>query len=132
MKGLFMRKTILVGVFVLVLTALASAQVAVSGDKFGWDYAAADITQYSVVRFEIQVDGGAWASVGLPTPFTNPQTAAGKQTYAVPFPAMQPGQHTISVRACNVDLCSAGIAPFAFKLAIVPADGSNGRVIKGQ
>jgi hypothetical protein len=118
---------------VLVLALVAQqAPPVLSGDKFAWDYVEADIATYSVDRFEFQIDTGTWTPVGIPSAFADAQTQAGKKSYAISFPATQPGNHTISVRACNPDVCSEGIAPFAFKLAIVPADGSNGRVIKGQ
>jgi hypothetical protein len=123
---------------VLLLFALSVPVIAqqappvLSGDRFAWDYVEADLVAYSVDRFEVQIDAGGWTPVGIPAAFTDALTQAGKKSYAIAFPATQPGNHTISVRACNPDVCSAGIAPFAFKLAIVPADGSNGRVIKGQ
>jgi hypothetical protein len=73
----------------------------------------------------------AVVQVGIPAAFTNAETQAGKKSYAIPFPATQPGNHTISIRACNPDVCSEGIAPFAFKIAVVPVTGSNGRIVKG-
>ena len=130
-----MRTWLLAVVCVLGLAGTLTAQQAppaVAGDKFAWDYVEADIASYGVNRFEIQVDAGAWTAVGIPAAFTDAQTGAGKKSYSVPFPAMQPGNHTISVRACNADVCSAGIAPFGFRLAIVPAEAGNGRIVKGD
>lgn len=124
-----MKKWLWLVLFVLVaVPVLAQVPVAVAGDRIAWDYKDADLSNYAVNRFEIQIDSGAWTSVGIPTQTT--ATADGK-TYLVPFPALQPGNHTVSVRACNADLCSAGLGPLGFKLAVVPVDGSNLRIVKG-
>jgi hypothetical protein len=93
-----MRRTALVfcATFVLAValsfTRDVSAQqppVATAGARLAWDYADADIAAGAVVRFEMQVDAGAWSDVGMT------KLAGAAATYAAPIPALQTGQHTV-------------------------------------
>jgi hypothetical protein len=115
--------------FALSFTRGVSAQqqppVATAGAQVAWDYADADIAAGAVVRFEIQVDVGAWSDVGMT------KLAGAAATYAAPIPALQTGQHTVSVRACNTNLCGDATSPLAFVLAVKPATAKNLRVIGG-
>lgn len=99
--------------------------VVTAGSRLAWDYPDSDIS--NVTRFEMQLDGGAWVTAGMPTATAGP---TGFQTYATPFPALTPGNHTVTVRACNVDICSDAAAPLGFKLVVVPAVPGGLRVIK--
>lgn len=99
--------------------------VATSTASIGWDYSDADVASGGVIRFELQVDGGTWTDVGMH------RIAADATTYSTPVPALQPGQHSVSVRACNTSLCGDATAPLAFVLAVKPATASNVRVIGG-
>jgi hypothetical protein len=130
MNGVSMKTLVLLVALFAVPVIAQQAPPVISGDRFAWDYVEADLATYSVDRFEVQIDSGTWTPVGIPVAFTDARTQAGKKSYAIPFPATQPGNHTITIRACNPDVCSAGTAPFAFKLAVVPLDGSNGRIIR--
>lgn len=100
----------------------------IGGQFFGFDYQDADLASAAVVRFEMQIDSGTWTTVGIPSD-TLPIT--GGKTYKVPVPAITPGNHTVTFRACNVDLCGGAASPFAFKFVIVPALPTNIRIVGG-
>lgn len=96
---------------------------------FGFDYKPGDITAFAIVRFEIQVDTGAWTSVAIPPKANDAQTLAGYDTYKTPIPAMVPADHTVLVRACNAQLCGDASAPFTFTLAVKPPTVAGLRVV---
>lgn len=110
----------------LVFAPSAHAQtppppVATASQSFGFDYKDTDVTAGGVSRFEMQVDGGAFASVAIPPKGNDSQTPAGSSTYVVPIPALTTGTHTVSFRACNAQLCGDASPSFAFVLAVKPA-----------
>lgn len=114
----------------LPITAAAQPPTVSQGQRIAFDYLDADETTYQVVSFQLQIDGGAWTT----TPTQEnvfPDTIAGGTTHSV-APALTPGSHTISFRACNTTGCSVGTAPFAFEYAIVPPAGSNVRIVSGD
>lgn len=115
--------------FVVVVLAMFAAPlygqaIATSGQGFAWDYSDAAIAA-GVVRFELQLDGGTWTSVGLATVV---ETRATDKTYRVAMPALTPGPHTAAVRACNVDVCSEPTSLLSFKLVVVPETPGNLRI----
>lgn len=94
---------------------LVRAQVTQIGptDAIGFDYLTADLTSFSVSGFSVQWDAGVWTSIGIPAAAALPDTIVGGATYKV-IPSFTTGNHTFSVRACNLAGCSAGTSPFAF------------------
>ena len=100
--------------------AFAQPPIAAATQSFAFDYKTTDLTASAVVRFELQVDGGAWVNVNIPATSDDAQTPVGSHSYAVPIPALVTGNHTVSFRACNVQLCSDPMTPFAFTLAVKP------------
>jgi hypothetical protein len=111
----------------LSVVVTAQTQVIIGTERFAWDYPDADLASGAVTRFEVKYDDGAFTSVGIPT-----ETAdiPGGKTYKVQFSALKPGTHTVTARACNVDVCSEPMAPLGFVLAVVPSIPSNPRIIK--
>lgn len=89
-----------------------------------WDYP--DTALVGVAEFQVAVDGGAYQSVGLPSPQTLPDTQSGHKSFASLLPLIGAGTHTVTVRACNSTECSWDAA-VVFKL-IGPA--SNVRIKK--
>ena len=71
-------------------------------------------------RYELQIDGGAWAV----TPTTS---AAG--VYTLPMPALTPGAHTLAVRACGPAGCSASSNAVTLWLVIIPAPPGQFRIV---
>ena len=122
-RGRFLRS---IGLGVLVWACLSlplTAQVPIFGpdDALLFDYYTADLTTYNVTQFQVQWDGGTWATLGLPTQYTNPETLPGAVTYKVLVPFAN-GQHTASFRACNAAGCGGGSSPFAFARLSVPGN----------
>lgn len=102
--------------------------VATALQSFGFDYKDADLSAGGVVRFEQQIDSGAFASIAIPPKANDAQTQPGNSTYKTPVPALTTGPHTVSWRACNATMCGDPLV-FAFVLAIKPATVSNGRIL---
>lgn len=103
--------------------------VATASQAFGFDYKDADLTTFSVIRFEMQMDAGAFVSVNLPIKASDALTPVGSSTYKVPIPALTTGSHVVSFRACNAQLCGDSSAPFTFILAVKPATPTGTRVL---
>jgi hypothetical protein len=107
----------------IVITALSAMPVAVpqpiEPTFFSFDYDDAEFEADTVSRFEMQIDTGAWTSVGIPT-LTLPM--AGGKTYQVLIPAVTPGTHAVGFRACDLSACSGGSIPFGFKVVVTPVD----------
>lgn len=114
----------------LVANVAAQAPTATPTQAFGVDYLDADMTTYAVTRFEIQVDGGAFTSVGIPPKQNDMQTPAGGSTYKIAIPPMTPGSHTVGVRVCNVVTCSTA-TPLSFTFSITPVAPPTPRIIGG-
>ena len=125
-----MQKIVWAVAMVVGLATGAAAQTpATPGQAFAFDYLTADLATYSVVRFEQQIDGGAWTDQGIPTVANDAQTPAGATTYRVAIPALTPGAHTATWRACNATACSAAAAPLAFTLVVQPPVVTGGRIV---
>jgi hypothetical protein len=114
----------------LAVASIVHAQppVATATQKFTFDYKTSDFTTFAVLRFELQVDGGAWVSVNVPATTDDATTPAGSHSYDVPIPALVTGNHTWTVRACNAQLCSDPMTPMAFVLAVKPPAPSGLRI----
>lgn len=100
------------------------------GQRFGFDYAEADLAAFAVDRFEAQLDGGTWTAIGIPPAEIRPDTEPGKRTHVVNPPAMLPGRnHSLAFRACNSIGCSPATAPLIFDLVIVPPVVTGARIL---
>ena len=109
----------------VIATLLLLTQLSVQQPSaFEFDYLDADLTTGSVTRFEMQIDDGAWGSIGIPT---DTAPISGGRTYRVPVPALVPGDHTVRIRACNVDVCSTA-AVLTFRLIVMPVAPTNLRI----
>lgn len=109
-----MKKLLPLG-FMLV-TSLAYAQQTVGpNSRFRVDQSNLD----TIDRLELQIDGGAWNSIGLNI-VTDPLTPSGSSTYETPIPTLPAGLHTASVRACNVIGCGQATPNLSFRVITVP------------
>ncbi len=76
-------------------------------DALGFDYLTADLTTFTVSRFEVSWDNatcassGAWSAIGIPTGRTLADTPGGALTYPV-VPPFTSGSHLWCVRAVNI------------------------------
>lgn len=105
----------------LTLPLSAQAPTVTSSQAIGFDYLDADMTAFSVTRFDVQWDNGAWVSIGIPAPVKQADTLAGASTYKV-TPPFTTGNHSVSYRAVNEAGAGAASSPFAFaSLASSPA-----------
>jgi hypothetical protein len=116
-----MKRLLLVVVIFLLFVVGVFAQVILTPtDALAFDYDNAVYQQYSVTGFQVQYDGaGAFQALQV-TAFTDTGTLAGHTSYAF-VPPFTNGNHTVSLKACNVFGCSLGSAPFAFGYAVSSA-----------
>jgi len=82
-------------------------------DAIGFDYSDANMTNFAVLGFEAQYDGGPWASLGIPASVVLPDTPAGSKTYKAISPFAS-GTHSVQFRSCNAAGCGSASVPFAF------------------
>jgi hypothetical protein len=108
-------KRLIVAVLTVVMGAVAFAQPATPSSSFAWSYPTTGIGL--VDHFELQVDGGAWASVGKVT--SGHTVPAGDTGYRAPIPALAEGAHTARVRACLAVACGPETDPLAFTMVIL-------------
>lgn len=101
---------------------------ATPGQSFAWDYGITDLTSYQITRFETRIDSAPFSSIGMPAVQNDPNTIAGHNSYRWPIPAMTPGNHVVSVRACNSTECSDPL-DFSFVLVIKPIVPKNLRIV---
>jgi hypothetical protein len=115
------RATVAVLLVVMLLAAGLSAQVVVltPTDALSFDYSSAIHTEYSVTGFEAQWDGGTWQPLAAQQ-FTDTGTQPGHASYRF-SPAFTNGNHTVSLRACNVFGCGPASTPFGFGYAVSSA-----------
>lgn len=114
--------------FALIVTALSA--IAVKGQvqsqyKLAWDYSDLDLANYNVMSFQLQYDSGTWTDVGIPVDII---TIPGGKTYLVPL-LVDSGTHSVSVRACNVNLCSDPLGPLAY---VKPGKAGNIKILGGK
>ena len=100
-----MRRLILIG-FLALVTVSARAQTALPGQSLSW--LDATVAAELVSRFETKYDTGPYVDVGR---VAHPTMA---DRYYAPIPALMTGSHTVVVRACNPNGCSADSAPLTF------------------
>jgi hypothetical protein len=118
--------TILIALLVFVLPVQAQTPVATVLDSVAWDYTDAAIAAGGVTRFELCLDSSPCVSKTL----AEAKHASGPIVYAYKLPALLPGSHTLTIKACNPDLCSAPLA-ITFRFAVTPDPVTNTRLIKG-
>ena len=109
-----------------VLSVQAQPPVATTLDAVAWDYTDAQIASGGVTRFELCLD--SLPCVGKTV--AESKHASGPSVYAYRLPAMLPGDHTLTIKACNADLCSAPLA-LSFRFAVTPDPVTGARLIKG-
>ena len=126
-----MKKLLVLLAFVS-LPAFAQVPIATQNNSPAFDYLLVDFTSFSVTRFEVQIDSGAFVSVGVPTTTDDVRTLPGAHTYAGPkfgTLGLSVGSHTFAARACNAGGCGvASTPPFAFTYAPIPSGTVNQRL----
>jgi hypothetical protein len=95
---------------------LAQSPEATILHKFAWDYSDLVIAEHGIVRFELRIDGGAEAAVGMSALEDHPGS------YVAPVPPMTVGQHLLEVRACSPTSCGSWSSPLLFGFS-PPAGG---------
>ncbi len=110
----------------------AQVPIATQNNAPALDYPIVDLAAFSVTRFEMQLDSGAFVSIGLPATTDDAKTIVGDHTYAGPkfgTLGLSIGNHTFSSRACNAGGCGvASAVPFAFTYAPIPTGTANQRL----
>lgn len=116
-----MTRLMLMGL-VVVMGVILHAQSATPGQSLAWTHPAADAEL--VTRFETNYDAGGYVDVGRVAHPSAPDT------FYAPLPALVSGSHTVTVRACNDNGCSADSAPFTFSMvAGVPTVIDSGSIL---
>lgn len=123
-----MKKLLAVLALMLSFTAAAQTPPVVfknSGRLIAWDYPTALMKSASIVRFELSYDGiTSFASVGIPTPFTDGTTLPNNDSYSATIPnTLALGNHTIQAKACTAVFCSDPSPPFTFVFDALAAPG---------
>ena|SRR5260221_845737 len=115
----------------LLASSAAFGQVtATQNNAPALDYLTVNLTAYSVTRFEVQFDTGAFASIGLPATSDDAKTGVGAHTYAGPklgTLGLSVGSHSYASRACNAGGCGTASAPLSFSYAPIPDAPANQR-----
>ena len=115
--GRFAKKMIIV-LAIIGLPSLASSQItAFPGQSLVFDYDTAIFNSAQVVRFEMKADTGAYVSILIPSVITGAPT--GFTRYQTPLPALTPGNHTLTVRACNTSVCGPDASPLGFAFVVI-------------
>lgn len=136
-----MKIRTLLALLLFTCPSILSAQpptVATATQSFGFDYKDADLTTFTVIRFEMAIDpvltagvitSATWSSVAIPPKANDAQTPAGSSTFKVPIPALTTGNHSVSFRACNAQVCGDASTPTAFVLAVKPPTPGPARIL---
>lgn len=98
-------KRLVFALFVAVV-ALAGLAFAQPIPTLSWDHDGVNVT-----HFTCQIDAGAQVDLSLPVPIGT--------AYSVPLTscgAIANGQHTLTIRACNLNGCTAAAAIYVVKL----------------
>lgn len=115
-----MRK-LLIFIFLLI-SSPALSQEAKPGQSFGFVYSDTDLKNYSITKFEMSIDSGAWTNIKLPPSSPAPpplDTDPDKKEYTILIPPLTPGDHNVRFRACNSALCSDPTVPLNFSFVVV-------------
>lgn len=113
-----MKRLAVLVTLVTLLAAPAFAQLQLTqNDALAFDYDNAVFSQYAVTEFQVQWDSaGSWTTLSTQS-FTDSSTTAGHTSYKF-VPPFTNGNHSVSIRACNVYACGTGSAPFSFGYAV--------------
>lgn len=110
-----MKKVLLSCAFSLISTVVYAQPTVGPNSRFRVDHPNSDV----ISRLELQIDGGAWNSIGL-TSVVDPLTPANHTTYEAPIPNLSVGLHTASVRACNALGCGPNTPNLSFRVIALP------------
>lgn len=105
---------VLLAVLLAPLSAVAQAPV-LPTSRLGFSHDGVDTD-----RYELRVDGGAWATV---------ETQEDGDIFTVAMPALTPGEHTLALRACGAAGCSASSAPLPIRVVIVPSPPTDLKIV---
>jgi hypothetical protein len=123
------RMTLIVMLFAFVASDARAQTVPNAGpnDSFGWNQAAATLTEAQGFVYKYYLDGAVTGSVfsgvtctGTATPFS----------CKVRIPTFAPGQHSITFTAANITGESVQSSPFVFVYGNPPANPNNISIIK--
>jgi hypothetical protein len=110
-------KTLILSLAFLLVSSAAFAQPQVPpGSLIKWDYQAPE--SVAIDRFEIQFDAQPFVTAGK-TQANDAQTPAGHASYSFVIPALTPGPHTVTVRACTTTACGSAASPLAFGIVVI-------------
>lgn len=121
MKNIFLSA----GFLLLSSVAFAQPQNATPTSRFQWAMPIADVNAGLITRFELKIDDGPFAAIGMAT---NDGGSGANILFSHPIPALTVGNHTAIVRACNVSGCGPESAPLTFVLVILPSAPQNFRI----
>lgn len=94
---------------------LAALLIVQQARLLAWDHPTSEVQAQIVTRFEVRYDSGPWVDVGMVPHPSGPATPSSHSAFSSPVPALVPGSHTASVRACNVTACTESpILSFVF------------------
>lgn len=134
-------RSLLLLVCLLVPVSASAQTTATPLDSIRLDYRDADVATYQVTNFRICFDATApdtaCQNVALTDKFTPTAAqggapATGFSAYRKALPALTPGAHTATIKACNLQGCSTDANPtlsFTFQIAVPPP--TNVQFIKG-
>jgi hypothetical protein len=102
--------------------------VATAVNALRWEHLTTDLTSSAVQRFEVCYDtttpclSVTTTASALPSPTAEQggPPAAGHSAFRMALPALTPGNHSVTVKACNSDVCGAASSPLAFRFVVVP------------
>jgi hypothetical protein len=110
-----------------VEAAAMQTPVATAVNALRWEQLTTDLTSSAIQRFDVCYDTAPCLSVtvaaaALPNPTTEQggPPAAGHSAFRMALPALTPGNHSVTVKACNSDVCGAASAPLDFRFVVVP------------
>lgn len=123
-----MKKMLLVLVLLLGVCSVSAAQVVVppSGNRsVRWDHDMVDTDKYVLKSDSVIVTDNI--AVTPCDPDCGGPITAGLRVFQTPFPALTPGNHTLTVEACNLAGCNASEG-LAIRLIVIPSRPLNLRL----
>jgi hypothetical protein len=102
---------VLVFVLMLLQTPIVGAT-----DAIAFDYNNNDLATFQVVRFEAAWDSQPYVTLTT-VAFTDANTQLDCTSYKF-IPPFTSGTHSVTVRACNSEVCGTASGPFPFAYAV--------------